>query len=224
MADPTPTQVSSPPAYASAPRRKRAPLCDRGDRRARGRRGAGDLHARRPLAAAGRRDPRGPGRRRAEVGRRREGDARCGLEEASSTRLRRPPRWPSRPRPSSPRVHRLRAPPSEAPAAAPRPAPGATASAGDPRAPRPRPQRRLLSLPAAPPRRLPRSRSADVWTQMRDEMARCSSSSVIPRIQCERRIRARYCEGYWGTVPECRPATGARSRDTRGATFAGPSR
>jgi hypothetical protein len=38
---------------------------------------------------------------------------------------------------------------------------------------------------------------------MRDEMGRCSSSSVIPRIQCERRIRAAYCEGYWGSVPDC---------------------
>jgi hypothetical protein len=45
---------------------------------------------------------------------------------------------------------------------------------------------------------------------MREEMGRCSSSSVIPRIQCERRIRAHYCDGYWGTVPDC-PASRPRS-------------
>jgi hypothetical protein len=45
--------------------------------------------------------------------------------------------------------------------------------------------------------------NAERWAQMNDEMSRCSSDSVIPRHQCERRIRTRYCDGWWGTVPEC---------------------
>ncbi len=47
------------------------------------------------------------------------------------------------------------------------------------------------------------SASVERWAQMADEMSRCSSDSLIPRQQCERRIRARYCDGWWGTVPEC---------------------
>lgn len=62
------------------------------------------------------------------------------------------------------------------------------------------------STPAAAP-----APNAERWAQMIGEMSRCSSDSVIPRVQCERRIRARYCDGWWGTVPECpasRPAAG----------------
>ena len=88
-----------------------------------------------------------------------------------------------RPAPSAP-------PPPKAPTAAPPPAPATAAQ--------PAPA-------AAPPAQVA---SAERWTQMRDEMARCSSTSLIPRIQCEQRIRARYCDGYWGSVPEC--ATSSR--------------
>jgi len=96
------------------------------------------------------------------------------------------------------------APRTEAPVAAPRPAP-APKTSSPPTAAAPAPV-------APPPSATPPTQvaSADVWSQMREEMSRCSSSSVIPRIQCERRIRARYCDGHWGTVPDC-PTTNRRS-------------
>ena len=89
-------------------------------------------------------------------------------------------------------------PPAQRPAAAPKTSSPPTATAPAPVAP---------PSPATPPVQVA---SADVWTQMREELSRCSSSSVIPRIQCERRIRARYCDGHWGTVPDC-PTTNRRS-------------
>ena len=60
--------------------------------------------------------------------------------------------------------------------------------------------------PAAPAPATPApapSANAERWAQMTDDMSRCSSDSLIPRQQCERRIRARYCDDWWGTVPEC---------------------
>ena len=100
-------------------------------------------------------------------------------------------------------------PRAAAPAPATRPAPAATpapapkvAAAPQKSAPPPPAAAPAAVAPAAvaPPAQVA---AADRWSQMRDEMGRCSSSSVIPRIQCERRIRAHYCDGYWGTVPDC---------------------
>jgi hypothetical protein len=59
------------------------------------------------------------------------------------------------------------------------------------------------SVPAAATPAAAPSANAERWAQMIGEMSRCSSDSLIPRHQCERRIRARYCDGWWGTVPEC---------------------
>ena len=201
MADPTPTQDSSPPAYASAPRR------------------SGLLYAIAwivALAAAaalaifmlgGRSPP--PVVVTPEV---RGGDApkstdatKATLDAASKSVLNPAPETSpvAEPPPAVVAAGSTPATPrSEPPAAAPRAAPGATPApapkSAPPKAAAPAPV--APAAPAAPPAQVA---SADVWTQMRDEMARCSSSSVIPRIQCERRIRARYCEGYWGTVPDC---------------------
>lgn len=97
-------------------------------------------------------------------------------------------------------------PAAEPPRAAPRPA---TPSAAAPRSASPPPKAAAAPpAPAAAPVPAPvQVANAEHFTQMRDEMARCSSSSLIPRIQCEQRIRARYCDGYWGTVPDC-PTSG----------------
>ena len=96
-------------------------------------------------------------------------------------------------------------PAAEPPRAAPRPA---TPSAAAPRSSSPPPKVAAPPAPAAAPAPEPvQVASAERFAQMRDEMARCSSSSLIPRIQCEQRIRARYCDGYWGTVTDC-PTSG----------------
>ena len=65
------------------------------------------------------------------------------------------------------------------------------------------------AVPAAAPAAAPpvQVASAERWAQMRNELAACPKSSLIPR--CEQRIRERYCEGCWGTVPDC-PANSGR--------------
>ena len=84
---------------------------------------------------------------------------------------------------------------AEPPKTATRPPPAKAAS------PAPEPPKALAAAPAAPdPAEAAKS---DRWDQMKAEMAQCSSGSLIPRIQCEQRIRVRYCEGYWGSVPAC---------------------
>jgi hypothetical protein len=93
------------------------------------------------------------------------------------------------------------APPAKARAPAARAPPPPAKPA--PQAPSPQPKARSAAPAAGPPAAPAASPGAEHWTRMNEELSRCSNDSVIPRIQCERRIRARYCEGYWGTVPEC---------------------
>lgn len=215
MADPTPTQVSSPPAYAAAPRRSGLLYAVAG------------IVALAAVAALaifmlGGRSP-GPVVATPDV---RSNDARKSLD-AAKTALDAASKSVLNPAPETPPVTEPPAavvaagsgsappppamPRSEAPPPVPRPTP-----AGAP-APPPKassvPQKAAAPAPVAPAAPSPpptQVASADVWTQMREEMSRCSSSSVIPRIQCERRIRARYCDGHWGTVPDC-PTSNRRS-------------
>ena len=95
--------------------------------------------------------------------------------------------------------------PSVPPAKAPAPASKAPPPPAKPALKAPAPQAKAAPpAPAAVPPAAPAaSPNAEHWARMNEELSRCSNDSVIPRIQCERRIRARYCEGYWGTVPEC---------------------
>lgn len=50
--------------------------------------------------------------------------------------------------------------------------------------------------------------SPERWVQMKAEISALCSSASINGLQCERRIRVRYCDGYWGTVPECAAGRG----------------
>lgn len=34
-------------------------------------------------------------------------------------------------------------------------------------------------------------------------MLRCGREEFLTRFACEQRIGRQYCEGYWGTVPQC---------------------
>jgi hypothetical protein len=82
---------------------------------------------------------------------------------------------------------------------------------------RPRPEKAPESLPlpdttpppviaVAPPppppvvREVPRP---DRWQLMTDAIARCPRIDIAGRFFCEQRLRAQYCEGYWGQVPHC---------------------
>ena len=43
----------------------------------------------------------------------------------------------------------------------------------------------------------------DRWTRMTDELSRCTREDFIARVICDQRVRFRYCNGYWGRVPQC---------------------
>jgi len=49
----------------------------------------------------------------------------------------------------------------------------------------------------------PKAPAVDRWTQMNDELSRCTREDFISRVICDQRVRFRYCNGYWGTVPQC---------------------
>ncbi|HEY8244219.1 MAG TPA: hypothetical protein VII68_12215, partial [Casimicrobiaceae bacterium] len=203
MADPTPTHVSSPPAYAAAPRRSGLLYAVAGivALAAVAAVAIFMLGGRSPAPVVVTPDARGGDAQKSADA------AKATLDAASKSVLNPAPETPpvaeppaavvaagsaSAPPPASmPRTEARPAAPRPAPATTPAPAPAPKASSAPPKVDSPAP-----AASASPPAQVA---SADVWTQMRDEMARCSSSSVIPRIQCERRIRARYCDGHWGT-------------------------
>jgi hypothetical protein len=43
----------------------------------------------------------------------------------------------------------------------------------------------------------------DRWQMYADAMGRCGREDFFKRFACEQRTRSRYCEGYWGKVPQC---------------------
>jgi hypothetical protein len=49
----------------------------------------------------------------------------------------------------------------------------------------------------------------DRWQMFADAMAQCERLDFFSRLGCEQRERWHYCEGYWGTVPQC-PGTAIR--------------
>lgn len=99
-----------------------------------------------------------------------------------------PPRMAVAPQPAAAR-----------PASKADPAKSATRAAPAPKAPAPADPVVVAAVPAPA---TPPAANADRWAQMKAELAQCSGSSVLG-LQCERRVRVRYCEGYWGSVPEC---------------------
>jgi hypothetical protein len=34
-------------------------------------------------------------------------------------------------------------------------------------------------------------------------MGQCQREDFFSRVGCEQRVGRRFCEGYWGTVPQC---------------------
>jgi hypothetical protein len=43
----------------------------------------------------------------------------------------------------------------------------------------------------------------DRWQMYADAMAGCACEKFFARFMCEQKTRGRYCEGYWGKVPQC---------------------
>jgi len=57
--------------------------------------------------------------------------------------------------------------------------------------------------PAPPPVAARPAPRTDRWTQMGTDMARCDRENFLEKIICEQKVRVRYCDGYWGNVPQC---------------------
>ncbi len=95
--------------------------------------------------------------------------------------------------------------------AKPAPTPAATAQAPEPPEPvtpkvvqAPPPVHRAAA-PAA-------TRAVDRWQRLDDELSRCTREDFITRVICGQRVRFRYCDGYWGKVPQCPGNTSAPDR------------
>ena len=56
--------------------------------------------------------------------------------------------------------------------------------------------------------------SADRWQRLDEEIAQCTRADFITRVICGQRARFRYCNGYWGKVPQCpgSPSTADRGQ------------
>jgi hypothetical protein len=46
-------------------------------------------------------------------------------------------------------------------------------------------------------------RAVDRWQRLDDELSQCTREDFIKRVICGQRVRFRYCDGYWGKVPQC---------------------
>ena len=46
-------------------------------------------------------------------------------------------------------------------------------------------------------------RTADRWQRLDEAIAQCTRADFITRVICGQRARFRYCDGYWGKVPQC---------------------
>jgi hypothetical protein len=91
----------------------------------------------------------------------------------------------------------LPAKPARRTAAVATPAPKSTAPAPAAPAAAPAPERpqAVAAAPKAP--------AVDRWSQMNDELSRCTREDFIARVVCDQRVRFRYCNGYWGKTPQC---------------------
>lgn len=67
----------------------------------------------------------------------------------------------------------------------------------------PPPPQAVVVAPPPPPAIVREPPRADPWQPMNDAIARCAVNDIFGRLSCEQRVRARYCEGHWGQVPQC---------------------
>jgi hypothetical protein len=61
----------------------------------------------------------------------------------------------------------------------------------------------IVAIERPPPpviREVPRP---DRWQLMNEAIARCPRDDMSGRFSCEQRLRAQYCEGFWGQVAHC---------------------
>lgn len=86
---------------------------------------------------------------------------------------------------------RANAPDAQAPAAGMAPGPASQTRTGDGNEPV-----ALLVANAQHP-------APDRWQSMDAAIANCAKESFFVGVVCDQRVRWRYCDGYWGEVPQC---------------------
>jgi hypothetical protein len=59
----------------------------------------------------------------------------------------------------------------------------------------------------------PEPAAPDRWQLLASATSRCEREGLIAGLLCKERARLQYCEGYWGTVPQC--TASAASSNTR---------
>ena len=69
--------------------------------------------------------------------------------------------------------------------------------------PEPTPPPVIAVAPPPPPPVVLEVPRPDRWQLLTDAIARCPRTDIAGRFFCEQRLRAQYCEGYWGQVPQC---------------------
>jgi hypothetical protein len=90
---------------------------------------------------------------------------------------------------------------SRAEAKAPPKAPSTTVPA--PAAPPVSPPAAAPARPAAPTPQAPASPTLDRWEMMAAEQRHCRTENMFNRVICDQRVRLKFCDGYWGAVPQC---------------------
>lgn len=66
-----------------------------------------------------------------------------------------------------------------------------------------------VSAPQAPVRTAqpanvaPAAPVPDRWAQFAEDLHHCERETFLSRVVCDQRVRLRYCDGYWGKVPQC---------------------
>lgn len=135
----------------------------------------------------------------------------------------RPPAAAEVPKPALENPPPVQEPTAVAPPEAPAPA-AAVPPKAEPRAPRAStdksaarqptppataPQPPVAAVPPPAPARPQQQASAapapvaDRWAQFSEELHRCERETFLSRVVCDQRVRLRYCDGYWGKVPQC---------------------
>jgi hypothetical protein len=99
------------------------------------------------------------------------------------------PPTPPKSRPAQPKAASKAEPSTAEPAPAPAPPAKTPAKAAT-----------VAAAPAA-------AAQLDHWQMYADAMGRCAREDFFKRLGCELRTRNQYCQGYWGTVPQCPEAT-----------------
>ncbi|MEO7500390.1 MAG: hypothetical protein ABIX11_12455 [Casimicrobiaceae bacterium] len=100
-----------------------------------------------------------------------------------------------KPKAERPARGEARAPPKISPAAVPPGSLPAPANVAPP------PARVPAEPPAAPA--IPVAPVQDRWAQMAAEQQQCRKENLFNRVICDQKVRIRFCNGYWGTVPQC---------------------